>query len=884
MKKYKFSMWVMCLLCCSYLFSALSQPVLAADGFPSYYQNPSAERIIADLKAHNPGLAHPRLFLRAASLEQLKAKLQMDPLMRAWYQKLKEEGDRVVREAVGTPTLYDRQQMRSASGAKRRIEIPAFLYLISGEEKYRDRAIREIETVIRFPDWNHDKVFLNTAELAAAVAVGYDWLYNELSADLRREIRTALVEKALKKVEEAYAANVFWYKKGAMVSNWNAVCNGGVAVAALAIGDECPEIAGDVLAAAIPSLESSILMQFVPDGGWVEGLGYWHYMIEYVAKFLAALESATGTLYGMENTPGLIETAYFPVYMTGPKSSFNYGDSSDKKMKITELFWLARKLNSPALMKAGLDLLREAGDFGGVYDFLWYEPTMAATAAPELNLDKYFRKTEVFTMRSGWQDPYACFVGFKGGKTYNSHAHMDVGSFVFQAAGETWVEDLGPDRYTDAYISYSGSRYYYYRGKAEGHNTIVINPDGTYQQDYRSENVIEKTESKPRGAFAILNMTEAYSKNVLSARRGVMLTHNREIFVVQDQIRLRQPSTVYWFAHTTANVSIRPDGKSLVMSKNGKKLWLQIISPGQQSLRFQVGPAAPLPSEPVMADQADNSKYQRVFITGQAASDFELAVAFIPLKGSDTPDFVPAYAPLEAWAISDGPVVKPVVTDISLDGLPLANFSAERSYYDIALPAGTQKLPVISATGAFPVDITPPQDFLQPALITVRDPQNSQNINRYVLRFYVLPGHSQPVNGQKAAIRQVMASTYQNQPDRSQVNPPEHAVDGSRRTAWAAEGNEWLSLELEQAAIVESVAIGLTQGDNRIFPLEIEISADGQSWQTVYRGTNTGLGTAIEYFTFPPTSAKYVRIQGQGNSQNRWNVYYEVEVWVKPAA
>lgn len=179
------------------------------------------------------------------------------------------------------------------------------------------------------------------------------------------------------------------------------------------------------------------------------------------------------------------------------------------------------------------------------------------------------------------------------------------------------------------------------------------------------------------------------------------------------------------------------------------------------------------------------------------------------------------------------------------------------------------------------VEITPAKSFLEPVVITVKDPKYPQNFSRYVLRFHVLPGHSQPLNSQKLSIQQVSASTYQNQPAKSQVNPPEHAIDGNTLTRWAAEGNQWICFELSQVATIESVAIAFVRGNNRIFQFEIETSTDGSHWQTLYKGSNSGLSMELEYFSLQPLPAKYVRIQGKGNSQNQWNTYSEVEVWGK---
>ena len=42
-----------------------------------------------------------------------------------------------------------------------------------------------MNAVCNFPDWNSKRHFLDVGEMATAVAFGYDWLYNELSAATR---------------------------------------------------------------------------------------------------------------------------------------------------------------------------------------------------------------------------------------------------------------------------------------------------------------------------------------------------------------------------------------------------------------------------------------------------------------------------------------------------------------------------------------------------------------------------------------------------------------------------------------------------------------------------------------------------------------------------
>jgi hypothetical protein len=44
-------------------------------------------------------------------------------------------------------------------------------------------------------------------------------------------------------------------------------------------------------------------------------------------------------------------------------------------------------------------------------------------------------------LRSGWDDPRATFVGIKAGRADDSHAHMDIGSFMLESDGARWAVD-----------------------------------------------------------------------------------------------------------------------------------------------------------------------------------------------------------------------------------------------------------------------------------------------------------------------------------------------------------------------------------------------------------------------------------------------------------
>src|SRR5262249_52110243 len=151
-----------------------------------------------------------------------------------------------------------------------------------------------------FPDWNARNSFLDTAEMSAAVAIGYDWLYEWLTDSERATIRQALERKGLEPARDGEAPGAAWAR---MTHNWARVTRGGPALAALALGDEQPQLAGQILDEAGRTLGSAAAA-YAPDGGFAEGLGYWSYATSYFVSYLANLELAFGRKLPVAETAG----------------------------------------------------------------------------------------------------------------------------------------------------------------------------------------------------------------------------------------------------------------------------------------------------------------------------------------------------------------------------------------------------------------------------------------------------------------------------------------------------------------------------------------------------------------------------------------------------
>ena len=174
---------------------------------------------------------HPRLLITAADVPRIKQLVQDDALAKAMYEQVRTKADKILDEPVSIYEIPDGLRLLATSRrVLERTYTLGLVWLVSGEPRYRDRLWRELEAAGGFKDWN-PKHYLDTAEMMHAFAIAYDWLYGEWTEPERKLLRDAMVEKGLKLSDAQFKKGGWWVKGG---NNWNFVCSGGSAMAALA--------------------------------------------------------------------------------------------------------------------------------------------------------------------------------------------------------------------------------------------------------------------------------------------------------------------------------------------------------------------------------------------------------------------------------------------------------------------------------------------------------------------------------------------------------------------------------------------------------------------------------------------------------------------------
>jgi hypothetical protein len=303
------------------------------------------------------------------------------------------------------------------------------------------------------------------------------------------------------------------------------------------------------------------------------------------------------------------------------------------------MFWLARKFNRPVYAWYARSTASPHP-----LDLLWFDKQGNDAQAEGLPLDKYFRRVEVVTMRTAWNDRNALFVGFKAGDNKFNHSHLDIGTFVLDAMGHRWALDLGADNYNLPGF-FGAQRWTYYRLRAEGHNTLVINPSQEPDQDPRAEAKIVRFVSQPDRAFAIADLTSAYAKHgAEKVMRGILLDRQRREVIVQDEVTLKQAGDVWWFMHTPAQVQLSEDGKTATLTQGTATLQAVLLSP--KDARFAVMDAKPLPTSPNPLGQNPNNGIRKLAVHLSQTASMQLIVLLSLQREVQSPQ---ALKPLMAW-------------------------------------------------------------------------------------------------------------------------------------------------------------------------------------------------------------------------------------------
>ncbi len=599
----------------------------------------------------DPLRGHPRLMISPASLARLYTAINVTgSIQAAWWAQLQTDANSYITAGPVPAGTSSGTFLSQASIMDNQIYTLALVYNLTTNTTLQASCLTAIINQLRAVEswqcpvsgvgaWGDgtnsgNTQFLCVAEITQAYAIGYDWCYSGLVAQgASTEFMNQMVTKGLTPGETVYSTYQSYVAQGKqsqlagtsawwvnVPNNWSIVCSSGLMMGALAIlNDETSSPQAPViLDEYFPAINATQAMQELgPDGGWPEAHTYWQFITRYLSVLMGSLETSAGTNYKFDQTPGLASTGIQDVYDSGPqKDAFPYGDSPSIALSIAasnEYFGL--KYNEPIYSWSEVNAIEE--NTGGAVasnvtplDLVWYDPRAGdgsyTTNAPvnpvaiDLPLVNYL-SCGLVSMRTAWREYNAIYVGMKAGSNQAGHSQLQAGAFYLDAGGANWITMLGRGTYNGTPLNYSESGYFnsnpwtndnhwqFYNARAEGNNTLLINPgpDGgqTFLDGYAISSLpfpfpsvatVTNLSSSADGyngkpeQKCIIDMTNAYkltdgdpwnqvssSTGVTSAKRGIRIVNQASpvnwlaegTVQVQDEVTVGSNSTVYWNAH-----------------------------------------------------------------------------------------------------------------------------------------------------------------------------------------------------------------------------------------------------------------------------------------------------------------------------------------------
>ncbi len=561
---------------------------------------------------------HPRLWFPQSAEEGLRQKLASDPLAAQLHAAMMTEAEKILTERTCRYDIPDgKRLLRESRRALQNIMHTTWAWRMVGEEKFRLRAITELEAACALKDWNPSH-FLDTAEMATAVATGYDWLYPSLSNAQRKTYERAIIDKALKPAKAIYEKGGWWTKPK---NNWSQVCGAGIGLAAAAIAGNDENLAEDLFARSLKLVEACE-EQYAPDGMYPEGPGYWQYGTNYHVMLLAAC----GHLGQRTADASLLEKAGDAImHLTSPtRLPFNFADGNAQTSTTSPAqCWLAAHFKNPTQIHYVRDSLTRALEQskGQIKDGRYFPLAVlwlpaAPTAKSDLTNAAVFRGEQATAMfRTGWT-PDAAWFAIKGGTPAASHGHMDVGSFVYDAHGTRWIHDLGSENY-NLPGHFADKRWTYFRLQNRSHNTLEIG--GKLQNAASKPCPLIQSTITGNSYSAAFDLTNAYTG---SAEKIVRTSHfdaaNGSVRI-HDEIT-KPAAEIVWRAFTDAEATLQ--GDSVILKKGSKQITLRRISPA--------GTWSITDAKPPTPEEKQNPEFRAIVLTVPMADPASLVVEIEP--------------------------------------------------------------------------------------------------------------------------------------------------------------------------------------------------------------------------------------------------------------
>ncbi|MEM2364786.1 MAG: heparinase II/III family protein [Candidatus Bathyarchaeia archaeon] len=523
--------------------------------------------------------SHPKLFFNNSGIKQLELKTTCE-YGRGSFDALIKYAKLCAKTPVTRPT--DRKgdytpHLGAIQDLYSRAETLAFAWLMTRDETYARIAKEYLLSLQTWESWQDSPYDdLSMAGISRGLAICYDWLYEYLRPEERATFRTMIERSAGWLYSESIKEKQWWTI--AYAQNHLAISHASLGLAGLVLSGEHPDAENWVNLASFKI--KKYLDNGCPDGGWGEGVYYWHYGTYQILLFADALRCVTGKdLYGHW---WLREAWRFPFYCLSPTrqglvnfADCNYETSLVERVGVVMLKLAAEYRNGYAQWFAQItDAVRKTGSHRTPWNFIWYDPSVPATEPIDLPPSKLFRGIGWAVFRTGWKDSDTLFALRAG--TWWVHNHGDQNSFVLESLGERLVIDPGYGKRSKEYFKLKTDPYV----ASVGHNTVLIDNLGQ-EVKHPSEHPLKGGTIK---SFISLSVYDYVSGDASATYPSPMQLFTRKItfvkpsyLVICDELRSARASSFSWLLHTLGKIEVRQD--TILVKGNKASLLVKVLNP-----------------------------------------------------------------------------------------------------------------------------------------------------------------------------------------------------------------------------------------------------------------------------------------------------------------
>lgn len=551
-----------------------------------------------DVPVTNVPTSHPRLLLLKGEENEIKKKIEADDFLASMHRTILRKCDTFLGKPLLQPGLVGGDMLKTSRTALTYIYYLSYAWRMTGDDRYAERAKKELQNVCGFKDWNPDH-FLDDAEMTLAVSIGYDWLYHYLDSKTKAAIERAIVQKGLNESLPETAtkpSNYSWLKKK---NNWNSVCNASMAIGALAVYHLNPERSRKIINRSIKLVKDVAMKEYLPHGNYPEGYSYWNYGTTFNLLLINALEKVYGSSFGLADHPGFRATPEYILQMsTQDMGCFAYSDCFLGYTFSFPMFWFGNHTKDRSILWREAEKLAymqkqevsESEMFNVRYlpsVLMWASPQpFSQLKKPDKRLYVGQGTTPVALLRNHWGGDDEIFVGLKGGTCTTNHSHMDIGSFVMYKGKNQWVKDLGAQDYysLEKYglklgdRSQHSGRWEALRLSNKVHNVLMFN--GAKQNVNGMAN-IDFHGDKPGFVYAVSDLTSVDSSKIARHLRGVAIVDNNYVLIRDEVANTQNYTDLRWAMLTPARVTII-DNHNAELVMNGEKLRMKVEGDGIQ--------------------------------------------------------------------------------------------------------------------------------------------------------------------------------------------------------------------------------------------------------------------------------------------------------------